>query len=313
LLKKKHLFFLIFNTVLVFCFISDLYADSFQPLNIFKDCDNCPEMVEIPIGSFMMGTPLNSQEIDRRRGEGPQVKITISHKFAVGRFEITHDQFSEFVKATGYSVKSGCRVWERGKGFFHDPEASWLNRRQPVSVRPDHPVGCVSWKDSKAYVAWLSKITKNNYRLMSEAEWEYVARGGTSSSRFWGDDPNDSCQWANTFDLDSLKEYPFPWKSSLCTDGYEDLAPVGSFKPNPFGIYDILGNVWEWTEDCWVATHIGRPSDGSPWVWRQGCDMHAVRGGGWLSAPERNRVAWPGRDPTDRRNTQFGFRIARDL
>ncbi|MDE0800201.1 MAG: SUMF1/EgtB/PvdO family nonheme iron enzyme [Rhodospirillaceae bacterium] len=281
--------------------------------DVVKDCDDCPELVVLPSGTFMMGTPISDREVDLVRGEGPQVKVTIDYMFAVGKFEVTHGQFKAFVKATGHVVKDECRVWNDDAGFNNDPTASWQDRRQPKRVKGVHPVGCVSWNDAKAYVDWLAQVSGKRYRLLSEAEWEYAARAGTTTSRFWGNSSGQACAWANTFDLDGAEEYPFPWFPATCRDGYADLAPVGQFKPNNFGLYDMIGNVWEWTEDCWAATHVGRPRDGSAWKWDVGCDRHTTRGGGWLSAPERNRIAWPGRDPIEKRNTQFGFRVARDL
>ena len=297
---------------MVFCNVA-MADDTRRPGTVFSDCDDCPQMVVVPPGEFMMGTPISADEIDRDRGEGPQVKIVIDRPFAVGRTEITHGQFKAFVEATGHDVKNGCRVWDDTRGFNNDPEANWLDRRQPRRVKDEHPVGCVSWLDAKSYAAWLSRRTSQKYRLLTEAEWEYAARGGTSGSRFWGDASNQACRWANTFDQTAARTYPFPWYPATCSDGFADLAPVGQFEPNPFGLFDMIGNVWEWTEDCFAPTHIGRPKDGSAWVWEGGCDRRATRGGGWLSAPERNRIAWPGRDPADFRNTQFGFRIARDL
>ena len=287
--------------------------ESLSAGDVIQDCDDCPELVIVPPGDFMMGTPISDREVDLSRGESPQVKINIGYAFAVGRTEVTHGQFKAFVDATGHEPDKLCRVWSDEIGFNNDPEANWLDRRQPRRVRDDHPVGCVSWNDAKAYVAWLAQITNKRYRLLSESEWEYAARAGTTTSRFWGNSSGAACEWANTFDLDGAEEYPFPWFPATCRDGYADLAPVGQFKPNAFGLYDMIGNVWEWTEDCWAATHIGRPDDGSPWVWDVGCTRHTTRGGGWLSAPIRNRIAWPGRDPSDMRNTQFGFRVARDL
>ena len=286
---------------------------AYEPGKILHDCDECPELVVVPPGQFMMGTPTNAREVDMSRGEGPQVPIAIDYVFAVGRTEVTHRQFEDFVNATGHQVADGCRVWDEQIGFNDSPDANWRDRRQPKRVRDDHPVGCVSWIDAKAYVAWLSGKTGKRYRLLTEAEWEYAARAGTTTPRFWGNSPGQACRWANTFDLSAAEKYPFPWFPATCNDGYADLAPVGQFEPNAFGLYDMIGNVWEWTEDCFAATHVGRPRDGSAWLWDSGCDFHTTRGGGWLSAPERNRIAWPGRDPEDKRNTQFGFRVARDL
>lgn len=293
--------------------VSGQSDERMSPGDVLKDCEDCPELVVIPGGSFMMGTTISDREVDLSRGEGPQVKVTLDYMFAAGRFEVTHGQFKAFVEATGYQVKDECRVWDDKIGFNDDPNANWQERRQPKRVKDEHPVGCVSWNDAKAYAGWLTQISGKRYRLLSEAEWEYAARAGTTTSRFWGNSSGEACAWANTFDLDGAEEYPFPWFPATCRDGYADLAPVGQFKPNAFGLYDMIGNVWEWTEDCWAATHVGRPRDGSAWKWAPGCDMHTTRGGGWLSAPERNRIAWPGRDPVEKRNTQFGFRVARDI
>ena len=293
--------------------VSGQSDERMSPGDVLKDCEDCPELVVIPGGSFMMGTTISDREVDLSRGEGPQVKVTLDYMFAAGRFEVTHGQFKAFVEATGYQVKDECRVWDDKIGFNDDPNANWQERRQPKRVKDEHPVGCVSWNDAKAYAGWLTQISGKRYRLLSEAEWEYAARAGTTTSRFWGNSSGEACAWANTFDLDGAEEYPFPWFPATCRDGYADLAPVGQFKPNAFGLYDMIGNVWEWTEDCWAATHVGRPRDGSAWKWAPGCDMHTTRGGGWLYAPERNRIAWPGRDPVEKRNTQFGFRVARDI
>jgi len=275
-----------------------------------RDCPTCPELVAIPPGEFTMGSDPAADDTDMMRGEGPQVRIKIARGFMLGRTEVSHGQFAAFVKETGYQVKLGCRVWDNE--FVDKPDASWQNPYQPKNPGDNDPVGCVSWVDAQAYLAWLSQKTGKKYRLPTEAEWEYAARAGSTTSRFWGDSPDDACEWANTFDISAKEKYPFTWTWAACRDNYADLAPVGKFKPNAFGLHDMIGNVWEWVEDCYAGSHQGRPKDGRAWKWEGGCEAHGTRGGAWMSAPERNRIAWPGRDPAERHMGYFGFRVARD-
>ncbi|MCB2108559.1 MAG: SUMF1/EgtB/PvdO family nonheme iron enzyme, partial [Rhodobacteraceae bacterium] len=214
-----------------------------KPGEIVKDCDFCTDLVLVPAGEFTMGSDPALPGTDMNRGEGPQVKINIVKPFLLAKTETTHGQFKRFVEETGYQVKPGCRVWDNE--FVDKPEASWRNPYQPAKPLDNHPVGCVSWDDAQAFIAWLSKKIGKAYRLPTEAEWEYAARAGTDTLRFWGDNPDEACHWANTFDVSGQEKYPFPWSHSACKDGYADMAPVGSFKPNPFGLQDMIGNVWE--------------------------------------------------------------------
>ncbi|MBL8642627.1 MAG: SUMF1/EgtB/PvdO family nonheme iron enzyme [Rhodospirillaceae bacterium] len=279
---------------------------------VLKDCPTCPELVVVPAGEFMIGTAADAADVDVSRGETPQAKIKIGKGFLLGRYEITLGQYREFVREAGYQApKKACRVWDNE--FVDKDDATPENPYQPQRPEPNHPVGCVSWNDAQAFIAWLSKKTGKAYRLPSTSEWEYAARAGTTTARFWGDSPDQACDYANTYDISSKEKYPFPWTFSACKDGYPEQAPVGKFKPNNFGLYDMVGNVWEWTADCYAGSHQGRPRDGRPWVWQGTCENRETRGGAWMSAPERNRIAWPGRDPAERRLNYFGFRIARDL
>ncbi|MDX2141801.1 MAG: SUMF1/EgtB/PvdO family nonheme iron enzyme [Rhodospirillaceae bacterium] len=283
-----------------------------KPGTVVKDCPTCPDLVVVPPGEFMMGSAPEAKDVDVSRGETPQVKMKIPRAFLMGRFELTVAQYREFVKETGYqTAKKACRVWDNE--FVDKDDASWENPYQPQRPQPEHPVGCVSWNDAQAYLNWLGKKTGKQYRLPSTAEWEYAARAGTTTSRFWGDFPDDACDYANTFDISSKEKYPFAWTFSPCKDGYAEHAPVGKFKPNAFGLHDMVGNVWEWLQDCYAGSHQGRPKDGRAWEWDGGCEMRETRGGAWMSAPERNRIAWPGRDPAERKLNYFGFRVARDL
>ena len=283
-----------------------------KPGTVLKDCPTCPDLVAIAPGEFMIGSTPETDDVDINRGETPQARIKIARGFLMGRTEVTFAQYKEFMLESGYQPpKKACRVWDNE--FVDKDDATWENPYQPARPLPEHPVGCVSWNDAQVFLTWLSKKTGKAYRLPTTAEWEYAARAGTNTSRFWGDDTDQACDYANTFDITSKEKYPFAWGFSPCKDGYAEQAPVGKFKPNQFGLYDMVGNVWEWAADCYAGSHQGRPRDGRAWNWEGGCDARETRGGGWMSAPERNRIAWPGKDPAERRLNYFGFRVARDL
>ena len=302
-------------TLLALAFISTstFAADkqaALAPGKTFKDCASCPEMVVIPPGKFTMGTAANAKEVDPSRFETPQQDITIGYKFALGRTEVTRAQYKQFIKETGHQTKPQCRVFD---GEWKESDnASWEHPRQPEKPTDKMPIACVSWNDAVAFTEWLTKKSGHKYRLPNVAEWEYAARAGTTTGRFWGESADDACKYANVFDLTSAKKHSFPWKPAQCTDGWAELAPVGSYKPNAFGLYDMIGNVWEWQFDCFGGPYSGRPKDGSAQV-KDKCEMHDNRGGGWMTAPERNRLAWPGRDKPDQRSNYFGFRVARSF
>lgn len=242
----------------------------------FRDCPTCPVMVVVPAGSFLMGSPPESEEA--YADERPQHLVTIESPFAVGVYEVTFAEWDACVNA------GGCRG--------HSPDdMGWGRGRIPVTT--------VSWDDAWEYTAWLSELTGEAYRLLSEAEWEYVARAGTRTERYWGDDASEQCRYANGDD-----------EAVSCSDGYEYAAPVGSFQANAFWLHDVLGNLWEWTEDCWNDDYTGAPTDGS--AWRVGdCSQRVQRGGslggprdssarryGWGNLPRSGMggtgSAWPG-------------------
>ena len=244
-----------------------------KPGESFRDCDACPEMVVIPPSSFTMGSPDN--EAGRSPDEGPQHRVTITRAFAAGKYEVTFEQWDACV------TEGGCQ---------HKPDdANWGRGRQPVMR--------VSWNDAQEYVAWLSKKTGKAYRLLSEAEWEYAARGGTTTRYPWGDDPG--------IKLANFKDSGSQWSG-------KQAAPVGSFAANRYGLYDMSGNVWEWTLDCWNENYVGAPVDGK--AWESGdCLRRVVRGGSWVFFPQLARVAVRGRlEPADR-FSYLGFRLARTL
>ena len=231
-----------------------------RPGTVFRDCAVCPEMVVVAAGSFMMGSP--TWEEGRFDDEGPQHRVTIGSPFAVGVYEVTFAEWDACVGA------GGC-------GGYRPEDEGWGRGRRPAIN--------VSWDDAQGYVQWLSRETGEQYRLLTEAEWEYVARAGTTTARYWGDSESGQCRNGNGYDRTSHAEYGWDWNEPVaCSDGYVDTAPAGSFQPNAFGLYDVLGNVWEWTEDCWNDDYSSAPTDGS--AWQSGdCSPRVLRGGSWAT------------------------------
>ena len=259
-----------------------------RPGTVFRDCAVCPEMVEVPAGSFMMGSP--AWEEGRFDNEGPQHRVTIGLPFAVGVYEVTFAEWDACVRA------GGC-------GGYRPEGEGWGRDRRPVIN--------VSWDDAQRYVRWLSGETGEGYRLLTEAEWEYVARAGTQTARYWGGSESGQCRNENGYDRTSNAEYGWDWNEPVaCSDGYVYTAPAGSFQPNAFGLYDVLGNVWEWTEDCWNDDYSSAPTDGS--AWQSGdCSYRVFRGGSWDDEPRNLRSANRIRDSAGNRNNSIGFRVAR--
>ena len=184
-------------------------------------------------------------------------------------------------------------------------------------IRDDEPVACIRWSDAKSYVSWLAGRTGKKYRLLTEAEWEYAARAGTQGAYTWGDDKSASCQFANLHDqsagkLAESKGIKLPYGPAPCDDGYTGVAPVGRLAPNAFGLHDMIGNVWEWVEDCYEMPYGATPIDGSAQL-AKGCDRRGSRGGSWRTDYPRQRPAFRGRDPEALTSQIFGTRIARDL
>ena len=201
------------------------------------------------------------------------------------------------------------------------PDRDWLN--PGYEQTDDHPVVCLDWEDAKAYVEWLSGKTGKAYRLLSEAEWEYVARAGTRTARYWGEDDEDQCRYANGADVafkEAARDYDeLAWFSGLgkpasCSDGYVWTAPVRSFSPNEYGLHDVLGNVHEMVGDCLNESYVGAPADGSTWESGKRCDYHRMsRGGSWNSLPYELRFATRGSVYILLRYNTVGFRVARTL
>ncbi len=272
----------------------------------FRECADCPEMVVVPSGSFTMGSP--DGEEGHGNSESPQHVVTISQPFAVGKFHVTVDEFSAFVREMGHAASIACV-----KSPSLASVGSW---RDPGFVQEgSHPVVCISWNDAQAYVAWMAKKTGRPYRLLTEAEFEYAARAKTSPGsypRFWFGDESDQCQHGNGADQQT-RSVPGTsrWTFASCSDGHAYTSPVGSYRPNAFGLYDMAGNAGQWMEDCWHNNYAGAPSDGSAWTTTCNGSAHVLRGGSWLGHPldlraaQRDRVSFPFND--------LGFRLARTL
>jgi formylglycine-generating enzyme required for sulfatase activity len=265
-------------------------------------------MVVIPAGRFIMGSP--DGEAERDPDESPMREVTFVRPFALSRTEVTRGQYAAFVRATGRETGMGCSVWSDTKWELK-ADASW---QAPGFAQDDtHPVVCISWHDAAAYAAWLARRTGKPYRLPSEAEWEYAARAGTRTAYFSGDDPHAICAHDNGHDLTSKKVHTgMPWPPVDCDDGFAETAPVGSFPPNPFGIHDVHGNVWEWLADCYADSYAAAPENGTA-VDAQPCAQRVYRGGGWSVERRGRRAANRGRYDPAQRYGQLGLRVALDL
>jgi formylglycine-generating enzyme required for sulfatase activity len=294
-----------------------LFSGAALSAETIRDCANCPEIIVVPSGQFVMGTPGGAVEMDDDTGETPQLHVTIEKPFGLGKTEVTTQQYADFIRESGYKAEPGCRLWNNR--WLTDPKSDWRGAGQMRSPKPTAPAVCVSWNDAQAYVRWLSKKTGQAYRLPSEAEWEYAARAGSTTPRPYGDTSSEeisvtlACDNGNVYDVSAQAEYPFPYPYARCSDKFADLAPVGSFKANAFGLHDMIGNVWEWVEDCYTASYTGRAPDQRPWVWQGGCEARGLRGGSWTSRPADARSAKRQRAPATSKTTYMGFRVARDI
>jgi formylglycine-generating enzyme required for sulfatase activity len=302
-----HARFLIFIVLAMFAahiwWMSAASADA-PDTREFQECTDCPVMLGVPAGRFAMGSPANEQ--GRFESEGPQHYVNV-RAFALGKYDVTSEQFLIFLRETGYQPKPCNKilnmVWRSpGNGYAFPPE----------EIEPRHwPAVCLDWHDADAYIAWLNKRAaaahpelarkSGPYRLPSEAEWEYAARAGTTTARWWGNDigvGHANCNGCGS-----------QWDNNLLTD-------VDAFSPNAFGLYGMLGNVWQWTADCWHKSYIGAPAKGAPWLGAD-CARHVIRGGGWDNTPIFIRSAARSGAVADGGEFDYssytGFRVARDL
>jgi formylglycine-generating enzyme required for sulfatase activity len=257
---------------------------------VIRDCEQCPELVLIPAGTFVMGSPAN--EPGHQQHEAPQHEVSIAAPFAIGRFEVTFAEWDMCVK------EGGCR---------HEPDDEGWGRERMPAIN-------VAWRDiAEQFLPWLASKSGKAYRLPSEAEWEYAVRAGGGGDAAYGSaaDANALCGYANT--ADESGQVSGPGGTGIgCRDGFVNTAPVGSFKPNPWGIHDLSGNVWEWVADCWNESYDDAPADGSAWT-AGDCGLRVVRGGSWSSAAAKLRAADRGWNRPDGRGPSIGFRVARKL
>ena len=269
-----------------------------------------PEMVLIEEGSFMMGCD-NKKETGCKGNQKPAHEVNIS-KFYLAKTEITVAQFRAFIEDKNYKTSAeqqGSCYSLNDKGVWGDVKGnSW--KKLSFDQGDNHPVACIGYDDATAYLAWLSDKTGKTWRLPSEAEWEYAARGGTNTAYSWGNEVEKGCQFANMADQKAKTVFT-SWTVVDCDDGYIYTAPVGSFKPNPLGLYDMHGNVWEWVEDKWHNNYEKAPDDGSAWI-SGDSSLRVLRGGSWNYSPQSLRSA--NRDYNTRayRSSSFGFRPAQD-
>ncbi len=246
-------------------------AQPYRPGDTFRDCPHCPEMVVVPAGSFEMGSP--SSEEGRYDNESPLHRVSIDAAFAFGIYEVTVAEWDACASAGGCGRRP--KTWGRGS----------------------HPVTNISWNHAQEYVVWLSRETGRHYRLPSEAEWEYAARGGTRTRYWWGEDygrGNANCKGCGS-----------RWDNRR-------TAPAGSFAASPFGLYDVHGNVWEWVEDCYHDSYAGAPSRAVAWTGDADCSR-VLRGGSWGNAPRMVRAANRERLPAGAFLSYFGVRVALTL
>jgi len=257
--------------------------------DVFRDCDGCPEMVVILGGSFAMGSP--ESEGGRDFDEGPRHTVSVNG-FALGRYEVTFAEYDVCVEAGGCSYRPDDLGWGRGS----------------------RPVLNVSWDNAQEYLGWLSRMTGQSYRLPSEAEWEYAARAGTTSARYWGENigyGHANCTACGNYwieeSLDRLKP------DAAARHSFSMTAPVGSYSPNDFGLFDMLGNAWEWTQDCGNYNYENAPSNGESWE-AGNCSSRILRGGSFVNGTEGFvRSASRDRSAAGLQFFTNGFRAARDL
>ena len=249
--------------------MGEAFAQALNTRDSFRDCERCPEMVALAPGRFVMG--MNGPHPTER----PAHTVNIAYPFAIGRFEVTFDEWTACIDAGGCADMPDDHQWGRGT----------------------RPVINVTFAEAEGYARWLSRKTGAVYRLATEAEWEYAARAGTETEFSWGNDVGVNN--ANCRDCESA------WSKI-------GSGPTGSFAPNPFGLYDMHGNVWEWVQDCWNADHVGAPADGRARLTGD-CRQRGIRGGSWYYFSKNARSAWRFKNDARVKSYGIGFRVVREL
>jgi formylglycine-generating enzyme required for sulfatase activity len=279
-----------------------------QERDALSECPECPTMIRIPAGSFAMGTAEKNLVLNPRSGklntnETPQHDVTFAEAFWLSQHEITVEQFAAFSEASGYVAAGGClRLDRETLKLTTDENSNWQN--PGFEQQADEPVVCVSFLDAAAYANWLSDKTGQPYHVPTEAQWEYATRAGSAARFFWGDNPQDGCEFANV-------RKPADSDENACDDGFDGIAPAGSLRANTFGVHDMLGNVWEWTMDCSHPNYEGAPVDGSAWLEDKDCLFRIIRGGSYSNPVTRSGSAIRAGRPQSGTAPNLGFRIAR--
>jgi len=284
----------------------------------FQDCDVCPKMVTIPPGSVYIGS--YEDEIGRRKAERLRATATINYSYALGQTEVTLEQYRMFVEETQHQsekaeykgkILAGCNYYD-GKSYGYVAGHNWQNPGYPQ--REDAPVVCVSWSDAQAYADWLTVKTGRKYRIPSTVEFEYASRAGASTPWYWGTDPTVACEYANIGDRSFAHQFPSR-PSFPCDDGYVFTSSVGKFKANDYGLYDMVGNAWEWTNNCFHEDLTDAPKDGSSWEedGNGDCTFRTPKGGSWISGISWSRSAVRSRDGAHYRSFMLGFRVAAEI
>lgn len=280
-----------------------------------------PEMVGLSAGKFAMGSP--KDEAGREENEGPVHDVTV-RSFALGKYPVTKGEFARFVSATGYKTDAekntpipfqppelgtpvGCFAYKGGTENGWKAGSSW---HDPGYKQEDNePVVCLSWNDARAYSDWLARETGKAYRLPTAAEMEYAIRAGSSTPYPWGSHPEDACQYGNVRDVTANARFP-QWKTGVtCNDGALFTSAVGRYRANAFGLFDTVGNVEVWTEDCGVENYNSAPADGSAQR-LPGCERHTLRGSSWNFPPADFRSAHRENPPAAGRSSDTSMRVA---
>ena len=301
-MSPKHRTLLLFIGLLV----ANGAAVAQAPGEVFRDCADCPDMVVLPGGSFTMGTDTGPEN------ERPAHTVTLA-SFAVARTETTRAQYAAFARETGRGAPGPCFTdADRDGRWQWEADRGWADPGFPSGDA--YPVTCTNWADAEDFAGWLSRKTGKRYRLLSEAEYEYALRGGTTTEYWWGNDKDAMCGYANGPDAHVMSLFPTWRGGASCEDGQDFLAPVASYRPNGYGLYDMAGNVWEWTADCYATGYRVQARDGSAYDNGQQCVWRTTRGGSFAYAihdfrsAQRNWAILP-----HMRGGDAGFRVARDL